>query len=92
MPDLRSITSLPAIIDAAVMPDGNIRVECDPEARTNILPGKAIDASQPDEDGYYDVILSGVTPPMMIDGEATDHGQEWDCSGEFRRALDEPNA
>ncbi len=81
VPDLRSITSLPAILDASVTPDGNIRVECEPETVLSMLPGRVIDASTADADGYYDVILTDVGLPMMIDDAATDAGQQWDCSG-----------
>lgn len=94
VPDLRSITSLPAVIDAHVMPgDGPLRimVECGPETKLALIPGDLVDGSTLDADGYYDAVFTGINLPMMIDGKATDHGQEWDCSGEFRQAIIDPN-
>jgi hypothetical protein len=81
VPDLRSITSLPAIVDASVNTDGNIVVECGPNTILSTLPGRVIDGSVMDADGYYDVVLGDVGLPMMIDEDATLAGQSWDCSG-----------
>lgn len=87
VPDLRSITSLPAILDASVLPDGAVRVECGPETVLSMLPGRVIDVSQSDADGYYDVVLADVALPLMIDEDATLDGDSHDCSGEYSETL-----
>jgi hypothetical protein len=92
VPDLRSITSLPSVLDASVLPDGSVRVECGPETVLTALPGRVIDGSQADADGYYDVVLGDVRLPLMIDEDATASGQSYDCSGKYSDTLPECEA
>lgn len=98
IPDLSSIISLPGVVDASVVPgdtrgEENVRimVECGPETRLAMIPGQLVDGSTLDGDGYYDAVFLIPNLPTTTDCESTDNGQCWDCSGEFRQALSEPN-
>lgn len=101
VPDLRSITSLPAVYDARVE-DGSlyplhedmIVANLDAQAKdatASTLGARLSRVSDPDDDGYADyvVTIAGAIP-QMIDEDATLAGDPHDCSG-VCPAVDAPD-
>lgn len=92
-PDLSSLEALPAVYDVTIGHDGALVIEVDGGTLDTLIP--ALDAmvaltgqSTPAADGTVVLLARLRTPlPQIIDEDATDAGQSYDCSGTYSDTL-----